>query len=114
VDDMKKVKGLNVWPQAVDDLLFARPEVEEYQVVLTSAADGVDVATVRAMPRSELDAPAQAALADTLATALHRQIGIHFAVEVVPPRSLQLNEWKARRWLDTRAHVRAPQAAKTT
>ena len=29
-DDMVKVKGLNIWPQTLDELLFSYPEIEEY------------------------------------------------------------------------------------
>jgi phenylacetate-CoA ligase len=105
-DDMKKVKGVNVWPQAVDDILFARPAVDEYQVVLGSAPDGGDVATVRVMPKTELSVQQTAELADGLSVDFHRQIGFRFNLEVVPPGGLDLNEWKARRWLDQRAHVR--------
>ncbi len=106
-DDMKKVKGVNVWPQAVDDVLFARPEVQEYQVQLATAANGGgDVATVRAMPRRPLSHPEQANLTATISDTLRQRIGIRFEVELLEPGALDQNEWKARRWIDTRAHVR--------
>jgi phenylacetate-CoA ligase len=94
-DDVKKVKGINVFPQAVDDLVFSFPGVEEYRVVLTSDDRLADVATVRLMVSGSADG-----LAGELASALHRRIGIHFAVELV--EELERSEYKARRWHDER------------
>ena len=39
MDDMMKVKGVNVWPQAVDDVMFNLPETDEYQIVVSSNAE---------------------------------------------------------------------------
>ncbi len=104
LDDMKKVKGVNIWPQAVDDLLFAEAAVDDYQVVLTSSADAADVATLRVMPESPLEDAAATALRDGLARRLRADIGITFRVELVAPGTLARSEYKARRWVDERAH----------
>jgi phenylacetate-CoA ligase len=105
VDDLKKIKGVNVWPQAVDDVLFATPEVEEYQVVLGSAKDGADTAILRAMLKESAPNLAAASVRDRLADQLHRRIGIHFTVEILPHGKLEIDQWKARRWRDTRSYV---------
>jgi phenylacetate-CoA ligase len=94
-DDVKKVKGINIFPQAVDDLVFSFSGVSEYRVVLTSDERMADIATVQLM----LAGPADG-VADEVAAALHRRIGIHFAVEIVP--ELERSEYKARRWRDER------------
>ena len=99
VDDMKKVKGVNIWPQAVDDAMFAIEEVDEYQVVLTSDATEADVATVKVMLRG---APDLEALSQRLALRLRERIGINFAIEMVAPGVLKHSEFKARRWSDER------------
>jgi phenylacetate-coenzyme A ligase PaaK-like adenylate-forming protein len=49
-DDVMKVKGVNVFPQAVDDLLFSFPAVSEYRVVLTSDQAMADIATALGKP----------------------------------------------------------------
>jgi phenylacetate-CoA ligase len=102
MDDMKKVKGINIWPQSVDDVMFGELEVDEYEIVLATDAGEADVATARVMPKSEIPADRQAALAARIADGLRRRIGITFAVEVVPRGSLQHSEYKARRWVDRR------------
>ena len=99
IDDMKKVKGVNIWPQAVDDAMFAVDEVDEYQVVLTSDTTEADIATVKVMPKQgTLDSE----LLARVASSLRRRIGINFLVEMTPPGSLQHSEFKARRWIDER------------
>ena len=50
----RPARGTNIWPQAVDDLMFGIDEVDEYQVVLTSSATEADIATVRVMPQTTL------------------------------------------------------------
>ena len=99
IDDMKKVKGVNIWPQAVDDAMFALKEVDEYLVLLTSDAGEADVATVKVMPR---DGRGESDLSQRVATSLHDRIGINFVVEMVPAGTLQHSEYKARRWIDDR------------
>jgi phenylacetate-CoA ligase len=95
-DDVKKVKGVNVYPQAVDDLVFSFSEVDEYRVVLSSDDRLADVASVQVMTRT---APPDG-FCDAIAHGLHRRIGIHFAVSLV--EELPRSEYKARRWQDER------------
>ena len=102
MDDVKKVKGVNIWPQAVDDLMFGIDEVDEYQVVLTSNATEADIATVRVMPETALSDGKAGDLVDRVARELRRRMGIGFAVEMLEPGSLGRSEYKARRWIDHR------------
>ena len=106
MDDMKKIKGVNVWPQAVDDSLFAHPEVDEYEIWLSDDAGEADVATARVMPKADIPADRQAAFVERIADGLRARIGIRFAVEIVPPGTLRHSEYKARRWHDQRDRVR--------
>ena len=99
IDDMKKVKGVNVWPQAVDDAVFSVDEVDEYQVRLRSDAAEADVATVRLMPKVDVRGDD---LVARVASSLRERIGINFHVERVAPGTLPHSEYKARRWIDER------------
>lgn len=99
-DDVKKVKGVNLFPQAVDDLLFSLADVEEYQVVLTSSSSMSDIATVQIMTKSALDPRAAAAFRKTASDRLRERMGISFEVELVG--DLPRSEYKARRWRDER------------
>jgi phenylacetate-CoA ligase len=102
-DDMKKIKGINVWPQAVDDAMFRISEVADYQVLLTSTNDGVDVVTVRAMTKDKLAVHGAEVLEKRIAGEVHRRIGIHIEVDLHGPGEIQIDEHKARRWLDQRS-----------
>lgn len=106
LDDMKKVKGVNIWPQAVDDVMFAEPMVDEYQVVLASDSRNADIATVRVMPKKALAGEEVSNWRRYLADSLRKRIGITFAVEVLPPGALARSEYKAKRWQDDRSHAR--------
>ena len=106
LDDMKKVKGVNIWPQAVDDALFADADVDEYQVVLVSDDQEADVATIRVMPKKLRPQEDEQRWQHQLGEHLQRRIGIRFRLEVVAPGSLARSEYKAKRWLDERVHAR--------
>jgi phenylacetate-CoA ligase len=94
-DDVVKVKGVFVYPQAVDDVLFSFPAVEEYRVELTTDATMADVATVYLRLRQ----PA-AGVEGEVAAALHRRMGINFGVAAA--EDIAFSEYKARRWIDRR------------
>ena len=96
-DDVKKIKGINVFPQAVDDLVFSFAEVDEYRVVLTSSASMADVATVRLMLK--------AAPADGLAERDRRRPARSGSASSSRSRSstsIERSEYKVRRWHDER------------
>ncbi|MEZ5775143.1 MAG: hypothetical protein R3D33_10710, partial [Hyphomicrobiaceae bacterium] len=102
IDDMKKVKGINIWPQAVDEAVFRHGGVDEYQVVLTRDAHAADVATIRVMAKPDVAETDRVPLCEAIAAEARRRIGIRFEVESVPPGGLPRSEYKARRWLDRR------------
>jgi phenylacetate-CoA ligase len=102
-DDMKKVKNVNVWPQAVDDVVFGFDFVSEYEVVLTTSDEGADVATVRVSPNR----PVGTAEGVDLVGALRDRVGIGFEIETTGPGELRFEDNKARRWRDLREHLAA-------
>jgi phenylacetate-CoA ligase len=98
-DDMVKIKGVNVWPAAVHDVVMSFSEVEEYRVVLDRKADGSE--------RFALYVELRATRADTddllarISDAVRRRIYVRPAVAVATdlPR---FEFTKARRWVDDR------------
>jgi phenylacetate-CoA ligase len=103
VDDMKLVRGTNVYPRAVEAIVREYPVVEEFQLRLTRGDDLLD----RIALRVELapDAPdatwaeLREQLAKDLATA-HE--GLRFEVERAATGELPRFELKARRTVDLR------------
>ena len=95
-DDMVVVRGINVYPSAVEDVVRAVGGVAEYRV---------EVHTRRAMPELSLkievtpDHPDPAGLAPRLEAAVSSALGLRIAVSTVPFGELPRFEMKARRWV---------------
>lgn len=105
LDDMKKVKGVNIWPSAVDSVMFIDPMIDDYQVVLASNAEEADLATIRVMPKEGISGDRAESFRKVVAERVRLKIGINFAVEILPPGALARSEWKAKRWVDERIHA---------
>jgi phenylacetate-CoA ligase len=100
IDDVKKIKGINVYPQALDDLLYGLPEVEQYEVVLSSTSDYRDVATIRLQLRSAWGDGTGARVTSEVRDLCKIRLGIHFDVELA--EHIAVSDYKARRWKDLR------------
>ena len=100
VDDMLTIRGVNVFPSAIDAIVRRFAEIEEYRV---------EVVTVRAMDelRCTVEARGGSDLADQVATAIHRDLGIRCAVESVAPGTLPRFDMKAKRFVRRREEARA-------
>lgn len=93
VDDMLIVRGINVYPSALADVLHRFPEVAEYRVIVTRDGPMDEIALEVECP-SELIIDIQ----EELRTALHLRIPI----EPVEPGMLPRFELKAKRVEDRR------------
>ena len=100
IDDVKKIKGINVYPQAVDDLVFSLPDVEQYEVLLTSTPDFSDVATLRLQLRASAGQDQASSLTQHIRGLVKQRLGINFDIEIVT--GIEVSEYKARRWKDHR------------
>lgn len=100
IDDVKKIKGINVYPQAVDDLVFSIAEIEQYEVVLTSTNDFTDLATLNVQIKHSADVLNTEALVSSIKKKVKERLGINFDIKLV--QSISVNEYKARRWKDLR------------
>ena len=91
-DDMVVVRGVNIYPSAVESVLHTFPQVVEFRVTHVASELVVDV---------ELDedtAEVDAIIAD-ISTALRSSLLIRPSVRPVGPGTLPRFEMKARRWL---------------
>ncbi len=97
-DDMKKIKGVMVSPQVVEDALYSFEEVDEYRVLVSTSADKADIAAVKIMTKQPMPDP-EAFLRRVVET-LRTRVGIRFDAELSD--ELPRSEYKARRWEDER------------
>ncbi len=95
-DDMAVVRGVNIYPSAVEEIVRATGGVAEYRVLLESNASLVEM-------RLEIEVTGNSANPDELARRLQKSLQNAFAlripVAVVPAGHLPRFEMKARRWV---------------
>jgi phenylacetate-CoA ligase len=102
VDDMKIIRGTNVYPRAIEAIVREYSEVDEFQTVITR--EGVrDEITLRV----ELKANAADSGWDALSETLHKRLsqaheGLNFRVERAGAGELPRFELKAKRTIDKR------------
>jgi phenylacetate-CoA ligase len=94
-DDMLVVRGVNVYPSAIEQLVRSCGAVAEYRV---------EIHTDRALPEIKIqlepapDCANEAGLAERLETAMRTAFNLRVAVSVVPSGNLPRFEMKAKRW----------------
>jgi len=94
-DDMASIRGVNVYPSAVEDVVRADGGVAEFRVKISGDA-GLKSIALEVEPTGGVDG---AVLAPRLEDALHRALGLRFQVDAVAPGSLPRFEAKAKRWV---------------
>jgi len=90
VDDMVVIRGINLYPSAVDGLVRAFPEVSEYQVIVSQS---------RGMKEVSMRAECDPMVATAVEAAMHTEFSLRVPVEPLPKDSLPRSEMKARRWV---------------
>jgi phenylacetate-CoA ligase len=100
IDDMQLVRGVNVYPSAVDAVVRRFDAIVEYEV-LVHASGAMRELSLRIEPASE--GPSTAALCKALADALRDALSLRVAVTAVPVGTLPKFEMKAKRWREVSA-----------
>ena len=94
-DDMVVVRGVNLYPAAVDQIVRSQTGVEEYRV-RTRTERGMTEVEVEIEPSPEVDATA---LCDDIQDAFRTTCNLRFPVSAVAPGSLPRFDLKAQRWV---------------
>ena len=97
-DDMVLVRGVNVYPNAVEEIIRSCGGVAEYQAQISTQQSLTEL-TLRIEPTSDCADPA--ALAQQLERALSTSLSLRVPVQVAPAGTLPRFEMKARRWIRT-------------
>ncbi len=104
LDDMKKVRGIIVYPRRVEEIVRAHAGVDEFQIVLRRV-EGLDDILVRVDPAPSLGTDERGRMCQALGDALRVGLGIRVTVEAATPGSLPRWDHKARRVTDERTDV---------
>ena len=99
VDDMVVVRGVNVYPSAVDAIMRSVPGVAEYRVTLRES-QGMMEMQVEVEPH--VDVIARAGLATHVQSKLRASLNLRVPVTLCGTVSLPRFEMKARRWIRQR------------
>jgi phenylacetate-CoA ligase len=99
-DDMMIIRGVNVFPTQIEELLLSVPGLSPHFECVLSRPDRLDELSVRVESR-EPDADA-GALTTALANLIKDRIGVSVTVQVLAPESIARSEGKAARVLDQR------------
>ena len=94
-DDMVIVRGVNVYPSAIEHIMRSVDGVAEYQVTTTTKEEMAEL-LLRVEPKSD---DIGRILAKEVETAIRSKLGLRVPVEIAPPDSLPRFELKAKRWI---------------
>ena len=89
-DDMVVVRGVNLYPSAVDSLMTRFPEIKEYQVVFENC---------NSMLEAKIKIECEQNITSALEGALQESFSLRIPVEAVKSGTLPRHEMKARRWI---------------
>jgi phenylacetate-CoA ligase len=103
-DDMMKIRAQNLWPDAVDKIVFEKGDVEEYAGLVYVDKDGRETVemSVELKPDVPKDEAARSKRMADLAQEIKAKLNVQMDVREVPYLSIPRFEFKTRRWTDER------------
>jgi phenylacetate-CoA ligase len=101
-DDMIVLRGVNVFPTQIEELLLRVPGLAPHFQLLLEVRDRMDELTVQVEARAGLDAGQRAAAARALAAQVLDHVGVRVQVAVSDPDTIERSAGKMRRVVDQR------------
>ncbi len=99
-DDLINLRGIKMYPTQLEEAVRTVPGIgDEYEIVLSTNADGLDVMEIRV---EHPDHAAAESVADRVAGEVRARCEVRTQVEVLAPNTLPKTEFKAKRVRDTR------------
>jgi phenylacetate-CoA ligase len=103
-DDMIIVRGVNLFPTQVEELILRVPGLSPHFQLVLSRPQRLDELTVRVEARPDAaDAAARSRCEERLASLIKDSIGVTVAVDVLEPNLIERSAGKAQRIVDLRA-----------
>lgn len=103
-DDMLTVKGVNVYPSQIEEVLIKKGMPENYQLIVdrVNNSDTLDVNVEMTQEMAEDTTMDKGAKEKELVAALKSMLGIYAKVTLVEPKTITRSEGKAVRVIDNR------------
>jgi len=104
-DDMMIIRGVNVFPTQIEELLLKQPSLAPHYQILLTKEGPLDVMTLNVEPCPEMqaDEATLAAAKSALAYDIKALIGVTALVRVLPVNGIERSVGKARRVIDQRS-----------
>jgi phenylacetate-CoA ligase len=103
-DDMMIVRGVNVFPSQIEELILQRPNLAPHYVCELTKDGPLDTLTVRVelKPGEQVDGAAAVGAASALSHAIKSYIGVTAEVKIESPGAIERSMGKAKRVVDKR------------
>jgi phenylacetate-CoA ligase len=106
IDDMFTVRGENIYPSAIDDVVMAAPGYGGEHRIVISRGDAMDVLAVQVEHAVDVNDAALAAWVNRISDRLRTVLGVGANVVPVKQFTFDRTEFKARRVIDDRNLLR--------
>jgi phenylacetate-CoA ligase len=101
-DDMMIIRGVNVFPTQIEELIFRFPELTPHFQCVLSRPDRLDELLVRVERRGDVDTAGAEAAGESLRSLVKANVGVSIAVEVADPGGTERSTGKMVRIVDQR------------
>lgn len=103
-DDMMKIRGQNLWPDAVDKIVFSAGDIEEYTGLVFMDKEGRETVEVSIEFKSSnrLSEFEKLRRVKDISIEINQKVNVRMEVSEVPYLTLPRFEFKTRRWTDER------------
>jgi len=93
VDNMVTIRGVNIFPSSIAELVREIPSIDEYRVTVTRHGP---------LDQLELDVEAEEPARQAIEKLLTARLGLRIPVQIVSPGTLPRSDGKSQRWHDHR------------
>ena len=104
-DDMLIIRGVNVFPSQIEDVILKLPEYEPHFLLTVDRINNTDTSELKVEVKDEYftdDMSTMVGLQKKLEAELRSVIGLGFKVKLVEPKGIERSEGKAKRVIDKR------------
>lgn len=101
-DDMIKMKGMNVWPAAIDSVIFDHKVVLDYRGRVFMNEKGKERVSVSVEFRANLPELDKTKAMESIANRIQQTVGIRMNIDEASSGSIQRVQFKGKRWTDER------------
>lgn len=102
IDDMFTVRGENIFPSAIDDVVMSEPGYGGEHRIVISRESTMDTLAVQVEYAANVNDGGKHAWANQISQRLRAVLGVGATVIPVPPQTFDRTEFKARRVIDDR------------